>query len=85
MRLPQSILKKEQNAGGPAMHAVLKVVPIKLFVEECVVCVVQLLDYALGKVVPIEPFVEECALGMVESDYVVGKDAPIVLSKEECA
>ena len=22
---------------------------------------------------------------MVESDYVVGKDAPIVLSKEECA
>ena len=41
--------------------AVVKDALDKPFVEECALCMVQLIDCAVVRGVPIEPFVEECA------------------------
>ena len=110
-RLLQSILKKEECAGGPCYaawkgapimlteedfaggmwvqvsdpdYAVVKDALIKPFVEECALCMVQLLDCAAGKDALIKPFVEECALCMVPG-YAEVKVAPIKPFVEECA
>ena len=84
------MLTEEGFAGGMWVQvsdpdcAVVKDAPIMPFVEECALCMAQLLECAAVKDAPIEPFVEECALCMVPG-YAEVKVAPIKPFVEECA